>query len=177
MSRRRVRHEGCGSRPLSHGFAVTTCPPSCQPIPGHCRGRQSGHFLEIASLLPPLAALRRFPLTQGSQQKSLPCVRGGGAKRRKGCSVRVTDCHGAVRPRNDRFLQEGSGRRPGAFFAKNAGLWRPFGFFMSTRKIMQLFRRFSVYITMWKTMWIMCKTLCGRLILWGCVFVIRKGTA
>ena len=37
------------------------CPPSCQPIPGHCCGRQSGHFLEISSLLPPLAALRRFP--------------------------------------------------------------------------------------------------------------------
>ena len=41
--------------------AGLSCPPSCQPIPGHCRGRQSGHFLEIASLFPPLAALRRFP--------------------------------------------------------------------------------------------------------------------
>lgn len=38
------------------------CPPSCQPIPGHCRGRQSGHFLETGLLHPPLAALRRFPL-------------------------------------------------------------------------------------------------------------------
>ena len=37
------------------------CPPSCQPIPGHCRVRQSGHFLETGSLLLPLAALRRFP--------------------------------------------------------------------------------------------------------------------
>ena len=37
------------------------CPPSCQPIPAHCRGRQSGHFLETDSLLPPPAALRRFP--------------------------------------------------------------------------------------------------------------------
>ena len=42
--------------------AGLSCPPLCQPIPGHCRGRQSGHFLEIASLLPPPAALRRFPL-------------------------------------------------------------------------------------------------------------------
>ncbi len=38
-----------------------SCPPSCQPTGGHCRGRQSGHFLEIASLHPPLSALRRFP--------------------------------------------------------------------------------------------------------------------
>ena len=37
------------------------CPPSCQPISTHCRGRQSVHFLETASLLPPPAALRRFP--------------------------------------------------------------------------------------------------------------------
>ena len=37
------------------------CPPSCQPVSAHCRGRQSGHFLETASLLPPPAALRRFP--------------------------------------------------------------------------------------------------------------------
>ena len=41
--------------------AECSCPPSCQPTDGHCRGRQSGHFLEIASLHPPLAALRRFP--------------------------------------------------------------------------------------------------------------------
>ena len=37
------------------------CPPSCQPTDGHCRARQSGRFLEIGSLLSPLAALRRFP--------------------------------------------------------------------------------------------------------------------
>ena len=43
-----------------------SCPPLCQPIPGHCRGRQSGHFLEIASLLPPPAALRRFPLPRAT---------------------------------------------------------------------------------------------------------------
>ena len=35
--------------------------PSCQPAPSRCRGRQSGHFLETASLHPPQAALRRFP--------------------------------------------------------------------------------------------------------------------
>ena len=45
-------------RSVGAGFS---CPPSCQPIPGHCRVRQSGHFLETASLLLPLAALRRFP--------------------------------------------------------------------------------------------------------------------
>ena len=39
-----------------------SCPPSCQPTDGHCRTRQSGHFLETGSLHPPLAALRRFPL-------------------------------------------------------------------------------------------------------------------
>ena len=39
-----------------------SCPPSCPPTDGHCRARQSGHFLETGSLHPPLAALRRFPL-------------------------------------------------------------------------------------------------------------------
>ena len=39
--------------------------PSCQPTPSRCRGRQSGHFLETASLLPPQAALRRFPRRRG----------------------------------------------------------------------------------------------------------------
>ena len=34
--------------------------------PAHCRARQPGPFLEIASLHLPLAALRRFPLAQGS---------------------------------------------------------------------------------------------------------------
>ena len=43
-----------------------SCPPLCQPIPGHCRGRQPGHFLEIGSLLPPPAALRRFPLPRAT---------------------------------------------------------------------------------------------------------------
>ena len=62
----RFRRGRCPHRPavpaakLSVG-AGFSCPPSCQPTDGHCRGRQSGHFLEIASLHPPLAALRRFP--------------------------------------------------------------------------------------------------------------------
>ena len=47
-----------------------SCPPSCQPIPGHCRVRQSGHFLETASLLLPPAALRRFPRPREGQSPS-----------------------------------------------------------------------------------------------------------
>ncbi len=43
-----------------------SCPPLCRPIPGHCRARQSGHFLETGSLHPPLAALRRFPLPRAT---------------------------------------------------------------------------------------------------------------
>ena len=47
-----------------------SCPPSCQPIPGHCRVRQSGHFLETGSLHPPPAALRRFPRPREGQSPS-----------------------------------------------------------------------------------------------------------
>ena len=47
--------------PCNTSVGVGGCPPSCQPIPGHCRARQSGHFLETGSLHLPLAALRRFP--------------------------------------------------------------------------------------------------------------------
>ena len=61
--REKGKDEGGAGRPFRR-FAPP-CPPSCQPIPSHYRGRQSGHFLEIASLLLPLAALRRFPLAQG----------------------------------------------------------------------------------------------------------------
>ena len=50
----RKRIMGCVGAGLS-------CPPLCRPIPGHCRARQSGHFLETGLLHPPLAALRRFP--------------------------------------------------------------------------------------------------------------------
>ena len=56
------RNERCPHRPVRIApVGVGDCPPSCHPIPACCRSRQSGHFLEIASLLPPLAALRRFP--------------------------------------------------------------------------------------------------------------------
>ena len=58
-----------------------SCPPSCQPIPGHCRVRQSGHFLETGSLHPPPAALRRFPRPPGGAEPlpyaSLACFRRG----------------------------------------------------------------------------------------------------
>ena len=47
-----------------------SCPPSCQPIPGHCRVRKSGHFLETGSLHPPPAALRRFPRPREGQSPS-----------------------------------------------------------------------------------------------------------
>ena len=42
------------------GASAILCPPSCQPVGRHCRARRPGHFLEIASLHPPQAALRRF---------------------------------------------------------------------------------------------------------------------
>ena len=67
--------KGCrGGRPCPPGSARSlwcvgeglSCPPSCQPTDGHCRTRQSGHFLETGSLHPPLAALRRFPLPQAT---------------------------------------------------------------------------------------------------------------
>ena len=50
----RKRYMGCVGAGLS-------CPPLCRPTDGHCRARQSGHFLETGLLHPPLAALRRFP--------------------------------------------------------------------------------------------------------------------
>ena len=35
--------------------------PSCQPVSSHVVAWKPGHFLETALLLPPQAALRRFP--------------------------------------------------------------------------------------------------------------------
>ena len=60
-----------GRRPLRKGILWCvgeglSCPPLCRPIPGHCRARQSGHFLETGLLHPPLAALRRFPLPRAT---------------------------------------------------------------------------------------------------------------
>ena len=94
-----------------------SCPPLCRPIPGHCRARQSGHFLETGLLHPPLAALRRFPLPratarvaptgglQGVRCKDVspshgfavpaPFRQGG-----RGDGGRIAT--GALRPRNDR---------------------------------------------------------------------------
>ena len=68
-----ARRAACG-RPCPPGSARSlwcvgeglSCPPSCQPTGGHCRTRQSGHFLETGSLHPPLAALRRFPLPRAT---------------------------------------------------------------------------------------------------------------
>ena len=61
-----LRAGRCGHRPLQNRIMGCvgeglSCPPLCRPIPGHCRARQSGHFLETGLLHPPLAALRRFP--------------------------------------------------------------------------------------------------------------------
>ena len=61
----------CGHRPLRKrtlwcvGEGLS-CPPLCRPTDGHCRARQSGHFLETGLLHPPLAALRRFPLPRAT---------------------------------------------------------------------------------------------------------------
>ena len=78
-----------------------SCPPLCRPIPGHCRARQSGHFLETGSLHPPLAALRRFPLpratarvapTEGVQKARWAgrCRHRPLRKRNKRCNGRAT---------------------------------------------------------------------------------------
>ena len=66
------------------------CPPSCQPTDGHCRTRQSGHFLEIGSLLPPLAALRRFPRRPVYRTPCNPSV-GAGFYPARSSALLVTD--------------------------------------------------------------------------------------
>ena len=62
----RCRHRPLRKRILWCVGEGLSCPPSCQPTDGHCRTRQSGHFLETGLLHPPLAALRRFPLPQAT---------------------------------------------------------------------------------------------------------------
>ena len=76
---------------------VGDCPPSCQPIPACCRSRQSGHFLETGSLLPPPAALRRFPRRPVCTAFHVPPTRTAPPKK---CHCEpVTDVTGvAIRP-------------------------------------------------------------------------------
>ena len=57
----RCRHRPLRKRIMGCVGEGLSCPPLCRPIPGHCRARQSGRFLETGLLHPPLAALRRFP--------------------------------------------------------------------------------------------------------------------
>ena len=87
-------YKGCVGEGLS-------CPPLCQPIPGHCRGRQSGHFLEIASLLPPPAALRRFPRPRATARvaptERLQVVRQNGASGTPPPTIGYKKCGGAGR--------------------------------------------------------------------------------
>ena len=113
----RCRHRPLRKRILWCVGEGLSCPPSCQPTDGHCRTRQSGHFLETGLLHPPLAALRRFPLPratarvaptgglQGVRCKDVspshgfavpaPFRQGG-----RGDGGRIAT--GALRPRNDR---------------------------------------------------------------------------
>ena len=99
----RMRCKRCGSRPFRR-FAPP-CPPSCQPIPGHCRGRQSGHFLKIALLHPPPTALRRFPLAQGRLWKcGSSWARGGLAMPFGGCIKIGRTGSFAVRPRRTELI-------------------------------------------------------------------------
>ena len=61
-----------------------SCPPSCQPVGWHCYARQPGHFLEIASLHPPLAALRRFlPTVVPAGWLALSCPPAGALPRNR----------------------------------------------------------------------------------------------
>ena len=121
--------------------ATGSGPPSCQPIPGHCRGRQSGHFLEIASLILPQAALRRFPrfirhrrrsdrsprarsalamtgfLARGVEKRGVQEAAPYGCMAGKRGAQGITDCHSQCAHwlRNDRLFGKGCGEagRPG----------------------------------------------------------------
>ena len=94
-----------------------SCPPLCRPTDGHCRARQSGHFLETGLLHPPLAALRRFPRPRATarvaptKRQGMRCKPGFGSSgrpapthrlpielRREGVLAGVTDCHGRFAP-------------------------------------------------------------------------------
>ena len=66
----RCRHRPLRKRILWCVGVGLSCPPLCRPTDGHCRARQSGHFLETGLLHPPLAALRRFPLPRATARVS-----------------------------------------------------------------------------------------------------------
>ena len=87
----RKRIMGCVGEGLS-------CPPLCRPIPGHCRARQSGHFLETGLLHPPLAALRRFPLPRATARvaptEGYRKCGGAGRCRHRPLRKRNTRCNG-----------------------------------------------------------------------------------
>ena len=65
------------------GASAILCPPSCQPVGRHCHARRPGHFLEIASLHPPQAALRRFSAHRRASRLAgivMPADRGTSSK-------------------------------------------------------------------------------------------------
>ena len=147
------------------------CTPCCVSLRGRCAHRlwrSAPPYLRRAEGSPPYGVLsenrpcRPMP-TSARPQALLIFARRGRRPRRpepvlhRTCGRTRAPCH--------------------TISAKNIGLWRPTSFFMSTRTIMQLFRGFSVYIMMWKTLWIMCITPFARLIIGGCPFVIRTETA
>ena len=97
--------------------AGLSCPPLCRPTDGHCRARQSGHFLETGLLHPPLAALRRFPHPRATarvaptKRQGMRCKPGFGSSgrpapthrlpielRREGVLAGVADCRGRFAP-------------------------------------------------------------------------------
>ena len=104
------------------------------------RGRQSGHFLETASLHPPLAALRRFPaplpLTVRNAGVHGPYVFGpsGGAQASafqtgsgNGAAAETILNLGINLP--NPYLPTGKGSQ------ETMGFWRAFGYFSRTGKV------------------------------------------